>query len=116
MEMPYSGYSLINRTGVDMGLKISEEYRNNQAENEREAKRSVRTSKIKARAAGVVARKPGRVSKTWVVDGVEFSTCAAAAEEHNVTTKTIRNWCKGYTQGNVFTEPEEGCYVIENCS
>jgi hypothetical protein len=48
-------------------------------------------------------------SRVWLVNGLEFSSCAEAAAALGVSPTTIHNWCHGYCVAGVSYPPKQGC-------
>lgn len=53
--------------------------------------------------------KNKRVSKKWIVRGVEYSSSRDAATAVGVDASEINRWCNGYTRRGIHHPPKEGC-------
>lgn len=65
--------------------------------------------------AEVVRERSSKVHNRvlWTVFGETYRNRRAAAEVHNVSTKTIQRWCKGYSSNGEYFPPREGCSCRE---
>jgi hypothetical protein len=51
-----------------------------------------------------------RISKRWIVDGVEYPSLRKAADFYGVTISRIKAWCDGRNDGGYSYPPKPNCW------